>query len=95
MARRKPGRMSNLGEKAFKKTEQELADEEVKLLLETSIDWESLRPKVTNAADYDQLINIVNESTQRNESIAQLSNRLKQLGEESLVLAKKVVKLLA
>jgi hypothetical protein len=95
MAIRRRGRMSKLGEQAYKKTEQELADEEVELLLETSIDWEALRPKVTNAALYDQLISVVNEATQQNENIAQLRDRLKQLGKEGLALAKKVVKMLA
>ena len=86
--------MAKLGEQAYKETEQELADEEVELLLVTSIEWETLRPQVTNDAIYDQLIAAVNEATQRNESIAQLSKRLQQLGEEGQALAKKVIRLL-
>lgn len=94
MTKKRPGRMAKLGKKAYEKTEQELADEEVNLLLRTSIDWETLRPQVTNDAIYTQLISEVNEATQRNESVAQLSNRLQQLGREGQVLAKKVIRLL-
>jgi N-acetylglucosamine kinase-like BadF-type ATPase len=94
MTKKGPGRMAKLGEQAYKETEQELANEEVELLLVTSIEWEALRPQVTNDAIYDQLIAVVNEATQRNESIAQLSKRLQQLGEEGQALAKKVIRLL-
>ena len=95
MGRRKPGRMAKLGDQTFKKTNQEFADEEAELLLRTSIDWEALRPKVTDSALYDQLIAIVNEATQKNESIAQLKNRLSQLGKEGFNLVKKVVKFIS
>ena len=94
MTKKRPGRMAKLGEQVYKETDQELADEEVELLLVTSIDWETLRPQVTNDAVYNQLISEVNEATQRNESIAQLSKRLQQLGEEGQALAKKVIRLL-
>ena len=95
MARRKPGRMAILGDQVFKETDKELTDEEAELLLRTSIDWDALRPKVTDSAVYDQLIAVVNEATQRNESIAQLNDRLKQLGKEGVGLAKKVIGLLS
>ena len=95
MTKKRPGRMAKLGKKAYEDTEQELANQEVELLLVTSIDWETLRPQVTNDAVYNQLISEVNEATQRNESIAQLSKRLQQLGQEGQALAKKVIKLLA
>ena len=60
----------------------------------TSIEWETLLPLVTNDAIYNQLISEVNEATQQNESIAHLSKRLQQLGEEGQALAKKVIRLL-
>ncbi len=94
MVRRKPGRMSRLGDQVFDETDRELADEEVGILLRTSIDWEGLRPQVTNAAVYDQLIAVVQESTRKNESIAQLRGRLQQLGQEGLKLVKKVIGLI-
>ena len=75
MTKKRPGRMAKLGEQVYKETDQELADEEVKLLKETSIDWETLRPQVTNNAIYDQLIAEVNEATQRNESKASVDYR--------------------
>ncbi len=94
MARR-PGRMAEKGGNSFRKTDRELVDEELKLLLRTTIDWEILRPKVLDYAVYDQLIAEVNEATKRNESIGQLRSRLQRLGIDGLGLAKKVVGLLA
>ena len=94
MTKKRPGRMAKLGEQVYKETDQELADEEIEMLLTTSIEWETLRPQVTNDAIYTQLISEVNTATQRNESVAQLSKRLQQLGQEGQALAKKVVQLL-
>jgi hypothetical protein len=88
---RKPGRMAGLGDEAFKQTDNELAENEANLLLQTSVDWEALRPQVNDPEIYDQLIAAVNEATQRNESVAQLNTRLQQLGKEGFNLAQKVV----
>ena len=94
MVRRKPGRMRKLGDEVVEETNRELADEEVEILLRTSIDWEGLRPQVTNAEVYDQLIAAVQESTRKNESIAQLRGRLQKLGQEGLKLVKRVIGLI-
>lgn len=94
MTRRKSGRMAKLGKKTINQTNQELKDEELEMLLRTAIDWEALRPQVTNPALYEQLIVVVNEATQNNEGVAQLKSRLQQLGEEGLALATEVIGLL-
>ena len=94
MARRKPGRMGNKGDKVFEATDKELADVEIELLKKTSIDWQALRPKVNNPELYDKLISVVSEATKKNESLAQIKNRVKQLGKEGIALAKTVTKML-
>ena len=91
---RKPGRMGSLGDQAFDQTEKELSEIEANVFLQTTIDWEALRPQVNDPAIYDKLIAAVNEATQRNESVAQLNSRLQQLGTEGFDLAQKVVKLI-
>lgn len=57
-----------------------LAEMEGRLITETTLDWESLRPRLSDAADYERLMTIVDEATQQNESIGELVNRLKALG---------------
>jgi len=91
---RKPGRMANLGNKTFDRTDDELSDDEALLLLNTNINWEELRPEVTDHEVYDKLINIVQEATQKNENLAQLKDRLKTLGKEGFAVAKKIIKLI-
>ncbi len=93
MTKRRPGRMAKLGNKVFKKTEGDLADEELELLAETSIDWEELRPKVGDSDIYDQLISEVQEATRNNESLSQLKNRLQKLGEGGMKLAGKIIEI--
>ena len=46
--------------------------------------------KLTDKATYDQLINIVEEATQRNESIAAVIDRVKALGAAGMKLAETI-----
>lgn len=92
---RKPGRMANIGNDTFERTNIELSDDEVNLLITTSIEWESFRPKVSDQELYDKLIAAVEESTQKNENLAMLKTRLETLGKEGLALAKKVAGLIS
>ncbi len=91
---RKPGRMRDAGDKAFRKTDKELEEKELKLLLNTSIDWEAMRPEVHDRALYDQLIKVVDEATRNNDSLAQLKTRLETSGNEGIELARKVISLI-
>ena len=93
----KPRRRSSMGKLAketARETDITLKDEEVALLARTSIDWEELRPKVADKETYDRLIAAVNASTQKNESMAALKDRLKDLGEKGLAVTSKVISLL-
>lgn len=71
------------------------AEIENNLLADTTLDWQSIRPELTDQAEYDRLMVIVNEATQRNESIGQLVDRLKALGSGSAELLAKVKKFVA
>jgi len=91
---RKPGRMASLGDKSRDKTNLELSDTEASLLLSTTIDWEALRPQVTDQQTYDRLIEQVKLATANNENLAQLKVRLETLGKEGWQLAQKIIKLI-
>ena len=91
---RKPGPMGKKGNETLKRTDRELADEALKVLLITDIDWEKLRPQISDQAVYDKLIIAVEEATGKNRDIALLKTRLQALGKEGWTLAKKVIETL-
>jgi len=72
-----------------------LKNDEVALLQKTAVDLGTLRPKVSDPASFDKLIAAVNESTRRNESIAQLKQRITDLGKGALAVAKEVAAIAA
>ncbi len=73
----------------------EMLSEELNALKKaTTDDMESLKPKITDKETYDKLINAVRESTDKNESIAQLGDRLRTLGTTAINVGKEAVKLL-
>jgi len=73
----------------------ELLDGELQALRNaTRSDLDRLRPRVSDTANYNQLIATVDEATRRNESLAQLRTRLEQLGTQALRIGKEAVNLL-
>lgn len=60
----------------------------------TKADLDALRPQVTAKATYDKLIAEVAKATRRNESIAELRNRIESLGKVGVRVAKQVAGLL-
>lgn len=90
---KKPGRMADKGRKTVARTDAELAEAEVRVLRDTEIDWEELRPFVTGQDTYDALVDAVRDSTRQNESLAQLKDRLTSLGERGVAFARKIVEL--
>lgn len=94
MARR-PGRMGNLGQTALDQTNRELADTELQILLDTTIDWEQLRPQVSDQETYDKLIDTVEQATTNNENLAQLKIRIEALGQAGLEITRKVLSVVA
>jgi len=80
--------------KTTAKVERLLADELSALKEVTRTDLEKLRPKITDEETYQRLIDAVEESTRRNESIAQLKSRVEKLGAKAVEIAKKIAGLL-
>ena len=91
---RKSGRMGSKGKKTFDRTNLELADEELRVLQNTKIDWESLRPKISNMELYDKLIDEIKLSTKRNENLSQFRYRIQELGKEGVDLSRKIIKMI-
>lgn len=92
---RSKGRMTGLSKGAVDETNRELSEVEAALLLSTEVDLESLRPQVTETETYDQLIEIIKQSTADNEDLAQLNERIKTLGQEGWKVTKKVIKIIS
>jgi hypothetical protein len=87
---RKPGRMAGIGNRTIDKTNFQLSDVELDVISSTSIDWDSLKPQITDKDSYEKLIKAVNEATQNNEDIALLKDRLEGLGKGVIDVAKKI-----
>lgn len=88
------GGMGKLSKKTKEKVDAELKEEEITLLSGTTVDLESLRPQVSDGASLDKLIEAVNISTQQNESEAQLKQRISDLGEGVVKVAKEVANII-
>jgi len=87
--------MRDLSRESVAAANEALKDEELALVMGDKNRLESLRPQfTTDAADFERLLQAVNEATQRNESAAALRDRLEALGKGVLAVAGKVVKLL-
>ena len=61
----------------------------------TKADLEKLRPQVSDSEAYDQFIAIIEESTQHNEDLAQLKNRIEQLGETVVKIGRQLIKIIS
>jgi len=92
---RQPGRMGKLGDETYKKTNIELADQELQVLLQSSSRWEELRPQIHDQETYDRLISAVQQATANNENLAQLRARIETLGKEGWAVAGKVIELIS
>ncbi len=78
-----------------KQRADELLAEELSILAKaTAADLDALRPKVTDAETYAKLRAAVEESTRRNEDLAQLRDRLVKAGSAVQAMAKEVLGLL-
>jgi hypothetical protein len=86
--------MRDRAKKTAKKVDERLAEIESNLLANTTLNWEAIRPKLANQAEYDRLMTIVQECTSRNESVGELVARLKALGAGGEALLEKVKRLL-
>jgi hypothetical protein len=87
--------MDKIAAKSAAAADDTLAGREAALLKSTSVNLEALRPQISDQASFNQLIAAVNESTQRNESIAELQQRITNLGKGALAVAKQVAAIAA
>lgn len=86
----KKGGMGGLGKEATDKTNAELQDEEAQLLLDTHVNLEDLRPKVSDQEAYDALIAAVDEATRHNKDLGLLKSRVKEIGEAGIKVFNKI-----
>jgi hypothetical protein len=87
--------MGAIGDEVAGETDNDLAVEEVDLLLRTATNLAALRPRVTDKAAFDQLIRAVQISTAENEDAGELRDRIKAMGDGAIKLAKFVAQLVA
>lgn len=85
--------MDAAGDRSRDQADEELRDDELALIARTSIDWEALRPQVGDDAQYEQLMAVVRDATENNMAIAQLKQRIVDLGAAGVALAKKIATL--
>ncbi len=72
-----------------------LLDSELQVLMQaTQVDLAALRPQVQDKVAFDQLVAAVTESTQANESLAQLKVRIAALGAAAVSVTKTASKIL-
>lgn len=90
-----PGGMDKLGAKTARDTDVQLADEELKLLARTTIDWKRFRPQIADKATYDALEAEVGAATAANESLAQLKFRVQALGKGAAAVVRQVLAIAA
>ncbi len=84
------GGMEGLANEVVSQVDKELVDEEARLLQQTTVNLEQLRPQISDPDAFDKLVEAVQKSTQKNENLAQLKARLEKLGEGVLRIAKEV-----
>ncbi len=87
-------RLRRKSEEAARKADAILSRELQDLRDASSTDLEALRPKVSDAAAYAELIRIVNDATAHNENLAQLSDRVRKAGGAVRAMAHEIVGLL-
>ncbi len=84
--------LDELADESAREVDRLFAAREAQLIADTTFDWERIKPKLEDDAEYDRLKAVVNESTRQNESLGQLVTRLKGLAEGGVALAEKVKK---
>lgn len=89
-AKDQTGGMGKLSKKTMENVDMELKEKELALLKETDVDLESLRPQVSDEKSFNDLIEAVKAATDHNESIAELRQRIANLGEGVVKVAKEV-----
>ena len=87
------GGMGKRSRETRARVDEELKERELTVLIDTTVDLEALRPKISDAESFNKLVEAVQASTGKNESIAQLKDRITTLGKGVIDVAKEVIKL--
>ncbi|MCG9655167.1 hypothetical protein [Vibrio vulnificus] len=84
--------MRNRIKKSVAVANNQLAERELQLLLDTRFDVEALSPAIKEHAQYQSLMNVIQVATSHNLSVAELESNIRQLGEGSWQLAQDIIK---
>ncbi|EPG0610302.1 hypothetical protein [Vibrio fluvialis] len=78
--------------KSVSTANSQLAERELQVLLDTRFELETLSPSIKGHSQYQALMAVIQEATSRNLSVAELENNIRQLGEETWLLAQDMIK---
>ncbi|EJL7002020.1 hypothetical protein O1D89_003249 [Vibrio cholerae] len=78
--------------KSVSTANSQLAERELQVLLDTHFELEMLSPAIKGHSQYQALMAVIQEATSRNLSVAELENNIRQLGEETWLLAQDMIK---
>jgi hypothetical protein len=87
-------KLEKASREAAEKATKELRQEVEALQQATQLDLEALKPQVSDLKSYEKLLRAVQESTRRNETVAQLQDRVKKLGKKVVLVAREAADLL-
>lgn len=74
------GGMDDLADATVERTNAAFQDEELRLLVRTSTNLDSLKISLTSCPNLDEIITIVQSAAQHNDDIADLRTKLQALG---------------
>ena len=84
--------MRNRIKKSVATANSQLAHRELQLLLDTRFDLEALSPEIKGHSQYQALMDVIQTASERNLSVAEFESNVRQLGEETWLLAKDIIK---
>ncbi len=84
--------LRNRIKKSVANANNQMADRELQLLIDTRFDTEKLSPEIKDHAQYQALMSVIQSATERNLSLIELESNIRQLGDESWQLAKELIK---
>ena len=89
-----PGGMRGRASSTADKVNRELAEEEARMIQQSGANLDALKPRISDKEAFERLVAATEESTRRNESVAEFQNRVKALGEGVVKVAKQIYQLI-
>ncbi|CCN83298.1 Hypothetical protein VIBNISFn27_1110041 [Vibrio nigripulchritudo SFn27] len=84
--------MRNRIKKSVTTANGQLAERELQLLLDSRFELERLSPAIKDHAQYQTLLAVIQAATSQNLSMAELEKNIRQLGEDTWLLAQDIIK---